>query len=80
MSNRTIRNLIIAMVVTGTAGTLWAAAESSSDKFPKPGSVDRSTGLKAFERIYEVASHPRCSNCHVVWTKLWQDARSRYED
>lgn len=22
-------------------------------------------GLAAFERIYEVASHPRCSNCHV---------------
>ena len=27
--------------------------------------VDRQTGLNAWQRIYDVASHPRCSNCHV---------------
>lgn len=29
------------------------------------GSVTNSDGLAAFERIYEVVSHPRCANCHV---------------
>ena len=32
---------------------------------PKPGEVDTATGLEAWDRIYEVASHPRCSNCHT---------------
>ncbi len=32
---------------------------------PAQGSVTRAEGLQAFDRIYEVASHPRCSNCHV---------------
>jgi len=30
-----------------------------------PESASREEGLAAFSRIYEVASHPRCSNCHV---------------
>ena len=30
-----------------------------------PESASREEGLVAFGRIYEVASHPRCSNCHV---------------
>lgn len=32
---------------------------------PAPGSVSREDGLAAWARIYEVASHPRCSNCHT---------------
>lgn len=28
-------------------------------------SVTREEGLAAWERIYAVASHPRCTNCHV---------------
>ena len=32
---------------------------------PEAGSVSREQGLAAFARIYEVASHPRCANCHV---------------
>ena len=32
---------------------------------PAEGSVTREEGLAAWSRIYEVASHPRCSNCHV---------------
>jgi hypothetical protein len=41
---------------------------------PAEGSVSREEGLAAFARMYEVASHPRCSNCHVgsdntpMWT------------
>ncbi|MBF9031683.1 hypothetical protein HKCCE3408_14880 [Rhodobacterales bacterium HKCCE3408] len=30
-----------------------------------PESVSPDEGLDAWARIYEVASHPRCSNCHV---------------
>ncbi len=32
---------------------------------PEAGSVSQSEGLAAFQRIYEVTSHPRCANCHV---------------
>lgn len=32
---------------------------------PAPGSVSKADGLKAWSRVFEVASHPRCSNCHV---------------
>lgn len=32
---------------------------------PAEGSISKEEGLSAFMRIYEVASHPRCSNCHV---------------
>ncbi|QIE44601.1 hypothetical protein G5B38_03120 [Pseudohalocynthiibacter aestuariivivens] len=28
-------------------------------------SVNRADGLAAWERVYEVTSHPRCANCHV---------------
>lgn len=30
-----------------------------------PGSVTVADGLDAWSRIYEVATHPRCANCHV---------------
>ena len=29
------------------------------------GAVSTEEGLAAWARIYEVASHPRCANCHV---------------
>jgi hypothetical protein len=32
---------------------------------PAEGSVSVEDGLAAWARIYEVTSHPRCSNCHV---------------
>ena len=32
---------------------------------PAEGSVSAQSGLDAWDRIYQVASHPRCSNCHV---------------
>ncbi|WP_368186883.1 hypothetical protein [Aestuariibius sp. HNIBRBA575] len=32
---------------------------------PAAGSVSVVQGLQAWDRIYDVASHPRCSNCHV---------------
>ncbi len=32
---------------------------------PEKGSVSEESGLQAWSRIYEVASHPRCANCHT---------------
>ena len=32
---------------------------------PAEGSVSTQVGLEAWARIYEVASHPRCANCHT---------------
>lgn len=32
---------------------------------PAEGSITIAAGLDAWTRIYEVTSHPRCSNCHV---------------
>ena len=32
---------------------------------PAEGSISTQVALAAWDRIYEVASHPRCSNCHV---------------
>lgn len=29
------------------------------------GSISREEGLKSWEKIFQVASHPRCANCHV---------------
>lgn len=36
--------------------------------------ISRAAGLAAWDRIYEVASHPRCSNCHVGANEppMWQ--------
>lgn len=40
---------------------------------PAVGSVTVEEGLQAWARIYEVTSHPRCSNCHVGATNrpMW---------
>ena len=37
---------------------------------PAEGTVSADQGLEAWARIYEVASHPRCSNCHVGATGI----------
>lgn len=42
-----------------------ADSRKSKIKVPEAGSVSREQGLAAWARIYEVASHPRCANCHV---------------
>lgn len=43
----------------------FAEGENVTIAPPAAGSVSREDGLAAWARIYEVASHPRCSNCHV---------------
>ncbi len=47
------------------AGPLWAEGENVVIAPLAPGSVSTQDGLAAWARIYEVTSHPRCSNCHV---------------
>lgn len=42
-----------------------ALAQTASIVPPEEGSVTRQEGLEAWSRIFEVVSHPRCSNCHV---------------
>ena len=41
------------------------SAANDNASFPEAGTVNKATGLEAWSRIYEVASHPRCSSCHV---------------
>jgi len=42
-----------------------AFAEGQTVAIDPPVSATTEEGLAAWGRIYEVASHPRCSNCHV---------------
>ena len=55
--------LIFAVVLP--LSPLWAATQDPVIDPPAEGSVSVEEGLAAWGRIYEVASHPRCSNCHV---------------
>ena len=48
-----------------TARTDCADCHKGAEFSPAEGSVSLEEGLKAWARIYEVASHPRCANCHV---------------
>lgn len=34
-------------------------------KLPSEDAVSKAEGLAAFDRIFEVVSHPRCANCHT---------------
>lgn len=44
--------------------TALPAGAADLDLTP-PGSATVAQGLEAWARIYEVASHPRCANCHT---------------
>lgn len=51
--------LLIALAATP------AVAEGENVTIDPPATVTRADGLVAWARIFEVTSHPRCSNCHV---------------
>lgn len=56
--------------ILATTLLLWpvsvlVAAEGVTITPPPEGSVTEEQALAAWSRIYEVTSHPRCSNCHV---------------
>ena len=68
-----MRNIRLAGAVSVlTIAILVSTVEGASDgaplaeiQPPPAGSVSREDGLAAWQRIYEVVSHPRCANCHV---------------
>lgn len=60
---KTRRFALAVSVVLATP--LWAAGDNVEINVPTEGSVSKEEGLAAWNRIYEVASHPRCSNCHT---------------
>ena len=49
----------------GAATMALAEGEAVEINPPAEGSVPVEVGLEAWSRIYEVTSHPRCSNCHT---------------
>ncbi|MEL6189580.1 MAG: hypothetical protein AAFU79_33565 [Myxococcota bacterium] len=53
---------LVFIVLTATSPGTTPGSEPEA---PALGSVPKEKGLEAWARIYEVASHPRCSNCHV---------------
>ena len=56
-------------VLTFVIAASYASAAAAKDAVvidpPATGTVSASDGLSAWSRIYEVASHPRCANCHT---------------
>jgi hypothetical protein len=70
------KHLYFFALAVGAGGALMAGAALSHGPGDKEASIDlvintpegevsREDGLGAWERIYAVASHPRCANCHV---------------
>ncbi|KMW58804.1 putative Isoquinoline 1-oxidoreductase subunit [Candidatus Rhodobacter oscarellae] len=55
-------SLALGLVLTGP---VLGAGDNVEINPPAEGSVNREDGLAAWDRIYEVASHPRCANCHT---------------
>ncbi|WP_394152922.1 hypothetical protein [Loktanella salsilacus] len=54
------------LTFAGAASLLQAEGEAAAViDAPVQGSVSRTDGLEAFDRIYDVVSHPRCANCHT---------------
>lgn len=55
----------LALIAAALLATPLSAEDAVQIVPPPAGSVSIEAGLEAWSRIYEVASHPRCSNCHV---------------
>ncbi len=53
----------LSLVVVFTVA--MAADEKVEISPPAAGSVSKAQGLNAWSRIFQVASHPRCANCHT---------------
>ncbi len=63
-----MKNLHLPLMALTTALLVAAMAVADNKveiKPPPEGSVTVEQGLQAWSRIYEVASHPRCANCHT---------------
>jgi len=58
--------LVLGIALTlGLVGVSIAANDKVKVEPPAEGSVSPEQGLEAWSRIFEVASHPRCANCHT---------------
>lgn len=56
-----IRTLILAVFAAFPA----AALAAGDITYNAPASATEAEGLDAWERIYQVTTHPRCANCHT---------------
>lgn len=56
---------MLRMILAATLLANPAFAAETKVTIAPPDSVSREDGLSAWDRIYEVASHPRCANCHT---------------
>ncbi len=59
------RLIVGAILAISLSATVVAAGENVSINPPAEGSVSAEQGLEAWVRVFQVTSHPRCSNCHV---------------
>ena len=70
--------LLASPVAVPFAVSAGAENKAVSETFP-PGSVSKAEGLKAWEQIEAVVTHPRCANCHVgrdnipMWTLVGEN-------
>lgn len=66
-AKRLLNGLVLSLLYLFSATALGAVVNEGTKKIvPLPeGSVTKAEGLQSWGRIYEVASHPRCANCHV---------------
>lgn len=56
---------VFAFGLSMVLGTFAGAQDEPAGVAPAEVSVSVEMGLEAWARIYDVASHPRCANCHV---------------
>ncbi|MEO1701573.1 MAG: hypothetical protein AAFR71_05920 [Pseudomonadota bacterium] len=59
----TLAAFALSIAATTLVHSAGETGENVTIEPPEAATVEE--GLAAFDRIYEVASHPRCSNCHV---------------
>ena len=55
----------IALALCLSTSAFAAGEEGENVTINPPEAVSLEDGLAAWDRVYEVASHPRCANCHV---------------
>jgi hypothetical protein len=60
-----LATLIMILPLTLVGSLALSSENSVTLTIPAEGSVSSEAGLEAWTRIHQVASHPRCSNCHV---------------
>lgn len=67
-----MKKLFLGAALTASLATGLAIADETFENdlgvtvtVLEEGSISETDGLLAFDRIFEVVSHPRCSNCHV---------------